>query len=480
MGKGGQRPPSDADKGLIASEYGWAEITKHRSPADAWLMINNKIYDVSGWHEHPGGDVIFTSAGDDATDTFALFHANGTSKHLSKFLIGSLKQDDRANWPDLREKGQDQLDFEKGYRRLKMEMRRDGLFDSSLLYYIYKMSTTLMICLFSAWLVAAHSEDTMNHFAARCWGGILMGIFFQQSGWLCHEICHHQCFKNRIHGKFLGYFWGNCAQGFSVAWWTNKHCTHHAVPNVHGDEGCQNGDPDIDTMPLLAWSRSMLAKATTPLSKKLVKHQALTYFPLLSVARLSWLQQSLAYVFPAFDTDGSRGGRIIKGSNPPMAMPIPYEWMERLSLVLHYVWYFAVAYSAPSLTDALLYVVLSNVSCGLSLALVFGLGHNGMAVYDAAHRPDYWKLQVTTTRNVTQDALGFVHWFCGGLDYQVEHHLFPTMPRHHLAECNRRVRKFCKDYGVTYHETTMWQGTLEVLEHLQDIANEVIEDFPAM
>ena len=103
-----------------------------------------------------------------------------------------------------------------------------------------------------------------------------------------------------------------------------------------------------------------------------------------------------------------------------------------------------------------------------------------MAVYDAAHRPDYWKLQVTTTRNVTQDSLGFVHWFCGGLDYQVEHHLFPTMPRHHLAECNRRVRKFCKDYGVTYHETTMWQGTLEVLEHLQDIANEVIEDFPAM
>ena len=95
--------------------------------------------------------------------------------------------------------------------------------------------------------------------------------------------------------------------------------------------------------------------------------------------------------------------------------------------------------------------MLSNVSCGLSLALVFGLGHNGMAVYDAAHRPDYWKLQVTTTRNVTQDSLGFVHWFCGGLDYQVEHHLFPTMPRHHLAECNRRVRKFCKDYGVTYH-----------------------------
>ena len=180
-------------------------------------MINNKVYDVSGWHEHPGGDVIFTSAGDDATDSFALFHANGTSKHLSKFLIGSLKNEDRAKWPDLKGKSEDQLEFEKGYRRLKMEMRRDGLFDSSLFYYLYKMSTTLMISLFSAWLVAAHPDATANHFAARCWGGVLMGIFFQQCGWLCHEICHHQCFKNRIHGKFLGYFWGNCAQGADAA-----------------------------------------------------------------------------------------------------------------------------------------------------------------------------------------------------------------------------------------------------------------------
>ena len=40
----------------------------------------------------------------------------------------------------------------------------------------------------------------LHRVAARCWGGVLMGVFFQQSGWLCHEICHHQCFKNRIHG----------------------------------------------------------------------------------------------------------------------------------------------------------------------------------------------------------------------------------------------------------------------------------------
>ena len=55
MGKGGERPPQKDE--MVASEFAWSEVTKHRSPEDGWLMINNKIYDVSGWHDHPGGDV---------------------------------------------------------------------------------------------------------------------------------------------------------------------------------------------------------------------------------------------------------------------------------------------------------------------------------------------------------------------------------------------------------------------------------------
>ena len=162
------------------------------------------------------------------------------------------------------------------------------------------MSTTLMICLFSAWLVAAHSEDTYKSFRGavlgrRADGHLLPAVRLALPRDLPPSMLQEPD-PREVPRVLLGQ---HGAQGFSVAWWTNKHCTHHAVPNVHGDEGCQNGDPDIDTMPLLAWSRSMLAKATTPLSKKLVKHQALTYFPLLlSVARLSWLQQSLAYVLP--------------------------------------------------------------------------------------------------------------------------------------------------------------------------------------
>lgn len=55
-------------------------------------------------------------------------------------------------------------------------------------------------------------------------------------------------------------------QGFSVAWWKNKHNTHHAVPNeLDGDEAV---DPDIDTLPFFAWDAAQLANASPSVRSK--------------------------------------------------------------------------------------------------------------------------------------------------------------------------------------------------------------------
>jgi fatty acid desaturase len=120
---------------------------------------------------------------------------------------------------------------------------------------------------------------------------------------------------------------------------------------------------------------------------------------------------------------------------------IAHPTLEKAGLIAHYAWLLAVLYHMP-LVNALLFFVVAQTSCGLFLATVFGLGHNGMAVYPAEERPDFWKLQVTTTRNVTSNA--FVDWFCGGLQYQVDHHLFPMIPRHNLKQVHVLVESFCK------------------------------------
>jgi hypothetical protein len=103
-----------------------------------------------------------------------------------------------------------------------------------------------------------------------------------------------------------------------------------------------------------------------------------------------------------------------------------------------------------------------------------------MAVYDAETRPDFWSLQVTTTRNITGGhgiPQWFVDWFCGGLQYQVDHHLFPMIPRHNLKKTHDLVESFCKEWKVGYHEADMIDGTYEVLNCLDKVAMEFVVDF---
>jgi len=283
---------------------------------------------------------------------------------------------------------------------------------------------------------------------------------------------HHQVFKNRMYGDMMGLIIGNLFQGFSVHWWKTKHNSHHAVPNLHASckDSC-DGDPDIDTMPILAWTLKMAESAKDcPKGRFLISWQAFFYFPALLFARLAWADQSWVYVW------GGVGQHSVKGAEMDKKR-ISYPTAEKFLLALHYIGTLYVLRQMP-IINAIVYYIVAQTSCGIMLATVFGLGHNGMSVYPANERPDFWKLQVTTTRNVTSN--WFSDWFCGGLQYQVDHHLFPSIPRHNLGKVNKLVASFCKEQGVTYHEANMIDGTVEVLQHLAQVSKEFIKEFPAM
>jgi len=270
----------------------------------------------------------------------------------------------------------------------------------------------------------------------------------------------------------MGLFIGGVCQGFSVQWWKSKHNSHHAVPNLEAScPDAADGDPDIDTMPILAWTLRMAKGGKDDKwSRFNIRWQALFYFPVLLFARLAWAHQSWVFVW------GGVGQHSVKGAQKDREN-MPNKGLEKAVLVIHYAILLYVLSFMP-IFNAFCYFMLAQTSCGLFLATVFGLGHNGMAVYPADQRPDFWKLQVTTTRNVTSNF--FVDWFCGGLQYQVDHHLFPMIPRHNLAEVNKHVKAFCKEQGVSYHEAGMINGNMEVIKHLSDVAEEFLREFPAM
>ena len=483
MGKGGDArvgAKTRAAKMGTPQKYTWAEVKKHIVPEDAWLVHQNKVYDVSNWHEHPGGAVIFTHAGDDATDIFAAMHAQGSQSMLKKFYIGELIPE------SMEHKAQRQFDFEKGYRDLRGKLVMIGMFKSSKLFYAYKCLSNMMM-----WATAGAMVYMSDSVGVHIASALLLGMFWQQCGWLAHDFLHHQVFKRRKYGDLVGIFWGDLMQGYSMQWWKNKHNGHHAVPNLHNSTATsQDGDPDIDTMPLLAWSlkqaqsfRELNADGKdSAFVKTMIKWQAVTYFPILLLARLSWLRESFKTAFGlGASTENAALEMKLKGLQYPM--------LERTGIVLHYAWVlaFSTGFGRFSVLYSMAYFFIATCSCGLFLALVFGLGHNGMATYDAATRPDFWTLQVTTTRNITGGhgiPQAFVDWLCGGLQYQVEHHLFPMIPRHNLRKTHELVHSFCKEWGVTYHEADLVDGTFEVLHHLQKVSDDfivdMIEDFPAM
>src|SRR3712207_8995744 len=91
-----------------------------------------------------------------------------------------------------------------------------------------------------------------------------------------------------------------------------------------------------------------------------------------------------------------------------------------------------------------------------------------MPTLTEADQLDFLRRQVLTSRNVAGSRL--VDFALGGLNYQIEHHLFPSMPRPNLRRAQALVRDFCRQHDVSYCETGLLRSWREVLGHLDTVA----------
>ncbi|KAK9831972.1 hypothetical protein WJX81_004513 [Elliptochloris bilobata] len=409
------------------------EVAQHSSEGDAWLVVKNRVYDVTAfWPVHPGGRVILTYAGRDATDVFATFHAAASWALLHEHRIGKLAAEDVAATPALL------ADF----RDLRARLQAEGLFRASKAYYAWKAAST---CALAATAVAVLAA------CGGTWAGVvasaaLLALFWQQAGWLAHDFLHHQVFAARRLNNAAGYFLGNVCQGFSTDWWKSKHNTHHAAPNELAPGNGGAVDPDIDTLPLLAWSEGMLDALASARVRRLLRAQHYYFVPILMLARLAWAQQSVEHAW--------RLGKAGRG------------WGELGLIGLHYSWTAGVAFACLAPMQAIAYLLLGQVLCGLLLSIVFVQSHNGMEVYSGSK--DFVTAQVVSTRDILSTP--WTDWFTGGLNYQVEHHLFPTLPRHRLGAVAPRVAALCAQHGLAYEACGMAEGMRRVLACLASVA----------
>ena len=265
--------------------------------------------------------------------------------------------------------------------------------------------------------------------AAAC----LLALFWQQCGWMAHDFAHHAVFANRTLNDLVGMLVGGFYLGFSLDWWKNKHNTHHAIPNVHESmTDAHDGDPDIDTLPFLAWSKYFIRKLgrkggadNNALAHFLVKNQAIVYFPLLLFARATWALQSFAYVFRlSFLYWGSNSKEEVEAQKKKAGVPsavtsaaagnvvdvdavqLRWEIGERLVLLGHWAWFLSLMYFTMDARTAAWFLLTSQTMSGLLIALAFGTGHNGMLTYDADKKPGFNELSVSGVKAVTHCRLG--------------------------------------------------------------------------
>jgi fatty acid desaturase len=136
-------------------------------------------------------------------------------------------------------------------------------------------------------------------------------------------------------------------------------------------------------------------------------------------------------------------------------------------LVAHLAVYLTVLVLVLPPLPALGFLVVHQGLFGLYLGCAFAPNHKGMPTLTEADQLDFLRRQVLTSRNVRGSR--FVDFLLGGLNYQIEHHLFPNMPRPNLRHAQPLIRTFCHDQGLPYTEASLVGSYAEAIRHLHAV-----------
>lgn len=261
---------------------------------------------------------------------------------------------------------------------------------------------------------------------------------------------HRQIFNSGRLNEWAALFLGNAVTGLSHGWWMSKHSKHHANPN--------KVDVDPDVVPAALVYTADVARERREgkgFAGWWVKRQGTLFFPLLLLAGLNLHVSSVRTAF----------GR---GRVKYRAIEIPLLLVRLLG---YPVLLFAVL--SPGLAVAFLAVQLGVF--GFNMGATFAPNHKGMPLVPRDLSVDFLRRQVLMSRNVRGGRL--VDVAMGGLNYQIEHHLFPNMPLPGLRQAQPLVRRFCARRGVPYAETSVLGSWRIVVRHLNDVGAGAADPF---
>jgi len=288
-------------------------------------------------------------------------------------------------------------------------------------------------------------------------GAVVLGLHYPRTAFLGHDLAHNHWgprddAKPRFMLRLVALF-----QGFGSAWWVEKHELHHAFPNAcrMSDDGVLTPiDGDIDSAPWVVWDKSLIdynanASKTTwgkRFATALRRAQVQLLFVFLSVARFNWSWQSVE--------------TALRKKLHLEAALCTAHWAVGLALAM-------LLAPGPAWTGVV-WFLSAQLMGGFLLAAVFVLNHTGMEVYEASQAGGFYDRQARSTRNTPSSA--FFDWITGGLNSQIEHHMFPTMARRNLRKMRTLTKAAMLECGYAYEELRNREALRATLRALGDAA----------
>ena len=299
-------------------------------------------------------------------------------------------------------------------------------------YYGAKIATNLAVLVAGCAAFVYIGDSWWQLFTAA-----FFAVMFGQLGFVGHDAGHKQIFRTRRANDVVGYLHAGLT-GLSYGWWVGKHNGHHANPN-HEDD-----DPDLAIGALVFTLRQ--SGTRNGLLRWMAKYQAFLFFPLLLLEGINLHASSVQAVWR----------KQVKSPR-----------LEAGLLLGHAVVYFTAVFTVLSPMTALVFIAVHQGLWGVYLGCSFAPNHKGMPTLEQGHSLDFLRKQVLTSRNVRGGR--FVDFVLGGLNYQIEHHLFPSMPRPNLRHAQKFVREFCIQHDISYSQCGLFGSYGQVLRHLHAV-----------
>src|SRR3981081_2620266 len=322
---------------------------------------------------------------------------------------------------------------ERDYKVLKRRIQDAGLLEKRPAYYALSITTNMVL-----WISCLVVLFTAGSVWAQALAAAVLGIISGQLGFQLHDSGHRQMFASPWKNALVGLFTADLLLGMSYGWWVQKHNRHHGNPND------VDLDPDIK-VGAIAYTEEQ-AQARRGAGRLAAMYQAYLFFPLTTL--LAWSMHVTGLSF------------LIKE-------PSRYRRLEFGLLAIHAVVYLGAMLYFLGPWSALMVVLIHKGVGGAYMASVFARSPKGMPQADSESRLDFVRTQVLTARNVVGHPI--TDFWYGSLNYQIEHHLFPGMPRLNMRRAQPIIRQFCLERGMEYCETSFVESYRELLGFLNEI-----------